>query len=78
MLVDSLAEMEVKDAYFETLGLTYVHYQKFQEEPRGDGAEGAGDLVGELAARPEDCDIPDKKKLLNSKRCIEYGWKKET
>ena len=72
MLVDSLAETEVKDAYFETLGLTYVHYAKYQQEMAEDRKN--------KEEKDSDADgVKDnqKKPIIEDKYCIEIGWKKE-
>lgn len=72
MLIDSLSEVEVKDAYFETLGLTYVHYAKYQQE-----------MAEEKKSKNEkDSDVDGgketaKKPIIEDKYCIETGWKKE-
>jgi hypothetical protein len=72
MLIDSLDEIEVKDAYFETLGLTYVHYAKYQQQ-----------IAEEKRQRVEkESDVDkgkdsNKKPIIEDKYCIEIGWKKE-
>jgi len=72
MLIDSLDETEVKDAYFETLDLTYVHYAKYQQEVREekknkDEKEADADSTKEISKKP----------IVEDKYCIEVGWKRE-
>ncbi|MBE5813263.1 MAG: hypothetical protein E7314_06395 [Clostridiales bacterium] len=71
MLTNILASLEIKDAHFETFGLTYCHYFKYQEEKPNDVQKTA--TVGFAASREEEVE----NKTVNIKRCIEYGWKKE-
>lgn len=65
MLVESLSELEVKDACFETLGLTYIHYSKYQEQ------------WGEISKTQDDNQSIYKKSVIENKYRTEFGWKKE-
>ena len=70
MLVNSVYQMDVKDAYFETLGLTYVHYKKYQEMWAEDQPE-----VKKSENTTEN--TKKSKQLVEDKYCVEYGWMKE-
>ena len=93
MMIDSVSILEEKDAYFETVGASYVHYylyDKIQHElkSKSDTSKSESDEPKSESDKPKnesdkpktEPDAPkvtNKKNIIVDKYCTECGWRQE-
>lgn len=73
MMVTSLSNLEEKNAYFETIGLSYVHYNIYKNTKQEIKESEEADEEAEDDAPKATTD----KMFVIGKYCVERGWKQE-